>query len=141
MRARMATALLSLAGVFVALYLYLYKLGIVGHLACGSGGCETVQLSTYSTFLGVDVPLIGLGGYLTLLLSSVAALERPADRRWPRLLRWLSAVGVAFTAYLTWVELVVIHAVCRWCFASAGIILLIFLTAWLALRPVEDAGR
>jgi len=134
MRARMAMALLSLAGVFVALYLYLHKLGYIGHLACGSGGCETVQLSGYSRFLGFEVPLIGLAGYATLLTLSVVSLERPADTRWPRLLFWLAGVGVVFSAYLTYLELFVIRATCRWCLGSAVIILLIFLAAWRARR-------
>jgi hypothetical protein len=52
----MATALLSLAGLLLALYLYLYKLGLIGQLACGTGGCETVQLSPYSRFLASRCP-------------------------------------------------------------------------------------
>lgn len=127
-------ALLSLAGVFIALYLYLHKLGIVGHLACGTGGCETVQMSAYSRFLGLDVPLIGVGGYLTLLVVSVAALERPADPRWPVLLRGLATVGVLFTAWLTFAEFFLIHAVCRWCLGSAAIISLICGLAWSGQR-------
>ncbi len=42
---RMGAALLSLVGVFVSAYLYLYKIGRIGTLACGTGGCETVQTS------------------------------------------------------------------------------------------------
>ena len=56
---RMGAALTSLLGLFVSAYLYLYKIGRIGTLACGSGGCETVQSSSWSRFLGVDVALIG----------------------------------------------------------------------------------
>ncbi len=136
----MAAAILSLFGLFVALYLYLWKLGIVGTLACGTGGCETVQLSSYSRFLGLEVPLIGLGGYLSLLLLSLAALQRPAEPRWPRLLRLLSGAGVGFTAYLTYLELFVIHAICRWCVGSALIITGIFLSALLDRRAAPAAS-
>ena len=59
-RSRMAMALLCMAGLFVALYLYLYKIGKIGTLSCGSGGCETVQLSPQSRFMGVEVSLIGV---------------------------------------------------------------------------------
>ena len=135
----MAVALLSLVGVFVALYLYLHKLGFIGHLACGAGGCGTVQLFGYSRFLGVDVPLIGLAGYTTLLTISLVSLERPADSRWPRLLLWLAGAGVMFSAYLTYLELFVIQAICRWCLGSAVIILLIFLAAWQARRAGGSA--
>lgn len=70
----MAAAILSLIGVFVALYLYLWQLGIVGTPGCGTGGCETVPLSSYSRFQGLEAPLIGLGGYLSLLLSLAAPI-------------------------------------------------------------------
>jgi uncharacterized membrane protein len=130
----MATALLSLAGVFVALYLYLHKLGFIGHLACGSGGCEAVQLSRYSRFLGIDVPLIGLAGYATLLVLSILCLERPSEPRWSLLLLALAGIGLVFSSYLTYLELFVIRAVCRWCLGSASIILLIFIAAWRARR-------
>jgi uncharacterized membrane protein len=135
----MATALLSLAGIFIALYLYLHKLGIIGQLACGTGGCETVQLSPYSRFLGIDVPLIGLGGYGTLLFLSLRALEQPQEPLWPRLLVWFSGVGVAFSAYLTCLELFVIHAICRWCVGSEIIILSIFACAWRSRRVSSAA--
>jgi len=135
----MAAAGLSLAGVFVSLYLYLFKIGVIGTLACGTGGCETVQLSPYSRIFGVEVALVGLVGYVILLGISVAALERPAEPRWPRLLLFLSAGGVAFTAYLTYLELFVIHALCRWCLGSAVLITLLFGVALLLRRAPGGA--
>ena len=56
---RMSAALLSLTGLFISAYLYLYKLGRIGGLACGTGGCETVQLSPWSRVAGIEVALIG----------------------------------------------------------------------------------
>ena len=76
---RMGAALLSLLGLFVSAYLYLYKIGRIGTLACGTGGCETVQTSEWSRFLGVEVALIGVLGYAALLLVALLAL-RPASR-------------------------------------------------------------
>jgi len=128
---RMTAALLSLAGLFVSAYLYLYKIGRIGTLACGSGGCETVQLSSWSRFGGLEVSLIGLLGYAGLLALSLAALQPAlADRRQPAtVLATLAGLGVVFTAYLTYLELFVIHAICRWCVGSAVIILGIFIVA------------
>ena len=51
MNLRMGAALAALAGLFVSAYLWLYKLGVIGTLACGTGGCETVQLSPQSRFI------------------------------------------------------------------------------------------
>ena len=131
MNRRQAIALLALAGLFISLYLYLYKIGKIGTLACGTGGCETVQLSPQSRFLGVDVALIGVVGYLILLgLAVLASAPRWAAAIWP--LRWLailSAGAFVFTLYLKSLELFVIHAICRWCVASAVIITIIFVLA------------
>ncbi|MEP6571668.1 MAG: vitamin K epoxide reductase family protein [Gemmatimonadota bacterium] len=137
----MLSALLSLLGLFVALYLYLYKIGRIGTLACGTGGCETVQLSPYSRFLGLEVALYGVAGYLVLLVLSLAAVQSPpGDRRWPNLLFLLSGIGLLFTAYLTYLELFVIHAICRWCVGSAVIILSIFFMAWFERRQQTPAS-
>lgn len=132
----MAAALLSLVGLFVALYLYLYKLGRIGTLVCGTGGCETVQLSRWSRFMGIEVSLIGLLGYIVLLLIALVSLQPPmALKRWPSdMLAVLSGVGVLFTVYLTSLELFVIHAICRWCVTSAVIIAAIFIVTLLDRR-------
>ncbi|HEY3011591.1 MAG TPA: vitamin K epoxide reductase family protein [Gemmatimonadales bacterium] len=136
---RMSAALLSLTGLFVSAYLYLYKIGRIGTLACGTGGCETVQQSLWSRFAGVEVSLIGLVGYAGLLLVSLMALQpRLASQRWPAsLLAGLAALGVAFTAYLTYLELFVIHAICRWCVGSAVIIVAILVAALLDQRRLS----
>jgi uncharacterized membrane protein len=136
MNLRMGAALLSLLGLFVSAYLYLYKIGRIGTLACGTGACETVQASVWSRFAGVEVALIGIVGYSTLVLVSLASLQPSlVPRRWPvALLAALAGVGVGFTVYLTYLELFVIHAICRWCVTSATIIVAIFAVAVLELR-------
>jgi len=136
---RMSAALLSLAGLFISAYLYLYKLGRIGGLACGTGGCEYVQLSPWSRVAGVEVALIGVLGYGGLLALSLAALQPGlAGRLWPAvLLAGLAGIGVLFTGYLTYLELFVIQAICRWCVASAFVILAIFAAALLDLRQLS----
>ena len=134
---RMSAALLSLAGLFISAYLYLYKLGRIGSLACGTGGCETVQLSSWSRIAGLEVSLIGLIGYAALLVLSLMSLQLP-ERAWPvRTMVWAALVGVAFTLYLTYLELFVIHAICRWCVASGGIIASIFVVSYLEQRSLR----
>jgi uncharacterized membrane protein len=144
MKYRMTAALLSLAGFFISAYLYLYKIGKIGTLACGTGGCETVQLSQWSRFGGLEVSLIGLLGYALLLGLTLVSLQHPpSSRSWPMtLLLILSGLGVAFTGYLTYLELFVIHAICRWCVGSAVIILGIFIVGLLEYRRTQRiAGR
>jgi len=133
---RMSAALLSLAGLLISAYLYLYKLGKIGDLACGTGGCEAVQWSPWSRIAGIEVSFVGVLGYAGLLALSLAALQPGlVGRHWPAsLLAILAGIGVAFTAYLTYLELFVIHAVCQWCVASGVVILAIFFVALLDLR-------
>jgi uncharacterized membrane protein len=137
---RMSAALLSLAGLFVSAYLYLYKIGKIGTLACGTGACEMVQQSSWSRFAGLDVALIGIIGYAGLLALSLTAL-RPGlvAQRWPStVLTLLAGIGVGFAAYLTYLELFVIHAICRWCVGSAVIITGILTVALLDRRRLPE---
>jgi uncharacterized membrane protein len=136
MNFRMGAALLSLLGLFVSGYLYLYKIGRIGTLACGTAACEAVQASVWSRFAGVEVALIGVIGYSALVLVSLASLQPSlVARLWPvSLLAGLAGVGVGFTVYLTYLELFIIHAICRWCVTSATIIVAIFAVALLELR-------
>jgi uncharacterized membrane protein len=139
---RMSAAVLSLLGLFISAYLYLYKIGRIGMLACGAGGCETVQQSGWSRFAGLEVSLIGFAGYAALLVVSLASLQPPlAARRWPTtLLSVLAGLGVLFTVYLTYLELFVIHAICRWCVGSAVIIVAILIAALLDQHRLSRMG-
>lgn len=136
MRSRQAIALLALVGFFIALYLWLHALGFGGPLKCGTGACETVQSSPQAVQLGIPVALYGVVGYLALFIVALIAL-RPAalaERKWSLLLVGLSTGGVVFTLYLTYLELFVIHAICRWCVTSAVVITATWIVALLSLR-------
>jgi uncharacterized membrane protein len=133
----MVTATLALAGFFVSFYLWLWKLGVVGSLSCGpGGGCEYVQISPWAMIFGIPVALFGVAGYLMLFIVSLIGLQpRWAGRREPTLaLVALSGAAVLLTGYLTYLEAVVIHAWCRWCVVSAGIITAIFVASVVGLR-------
>lgn len=136
---RMSAALLSLAGLFISGYLYLYKIGKIGSLACGTGGCEAVQLSSWSRFAGLEVSLVGLLGYAALLALSLASVQTDLQASWwPTTVMTVAAgLGVVFTLYLTYLELFVIHAICRWCVASGVIIAAIFVMALLDQRRLS----
>ena len=136
MRRRQAIAVLALAGLFVALYLWLHKLGVIGELRCGTGGCDTVQASRYAEFLGLPVALYGVAGYAVLLAVSLVGVQPAyAAQRGPDVaLAALASLGFLFTLYLTALELFAIHATCRWCLASAAIITAIWLLSLPGVR-------
>ena len=136
----MLAALVALAGVFVALYLTLYKLGYIGTLVCAVGSCETVQTSKWATFLGFPVGAWGVAYYVGVLALSLAGLAPAlADRPWvSQLLVAITGVGVAFSLWLTYLELFVIHAICQWCVISAVLAILLFVISWLDLQDIQQ---
>ena len=142
MRHRMAAAALALLGLLVSVYLLLYKIGVVGELRCvGSGGCERVNTSRWSAFLGLPVAAYGVAGYLVLLGIALYGLRedqagRPGATRW---LAALSGLALLFSLYLLALELFVIHAVCLWCSISGLAILAIFVVTAGALRRFSRA--
>ena len=142
----MLIAALALVGLFVALYLTLYKTGIIGELACSTGSCETVQLSRWSTFLGLPVAAWGIGFYAAMLALALVSLQDAfvESRRIALALAAVSGWGVLFSAWLTWLELFVIHAICTWCVVSAAIVVALFgvsVWEWIAGTGTRDEGR
>jgi uncharacterized membrane protein len=139
MRKRMVIALLSVIAGYSALYLHLYKLGKVGSLSCSSGGCDRAIFSRYGWFLGVDVGLIGLVGYVLILAATLLSLQPAlAARRWPLgLLFGLALGGFIFTLRLKYAEFVILQTFCPWCAISAVSITTITVLSWLEWRAVR----
>ena len=122
MTLRMTVAMLAAINSMVALYLHLWKLGLMGALTCGADhGCEIAQFSSYGFFLGVDVALIGAVGYAAVVAVAIAGMqERWADARWPtRALQLLIWPAVLFTLRLKYGEFIVLKTFCPWCAISA----------------------
>lgn len=139
MTRRMLLSVMALVGVFLAAYLTLYKLGYIGELACKVGQCETVNLSRWSLLFGIPVAVWGLGFYVVLFTVAFAGTtDRFADD--PRVstaLLVLTACGVLFSGWLTYLELFVIHAICMYCVISAVLVTLmcgIAVLEWRAAR-------
>ena len=137
---RQAIVLLALVGLLVATYLWLYKIGVLGQLQCGTGSCEFVQASRYAELFGLPVAFYGVVGYAALLVVGLAGLQAKfaADRRLSALLACAATVGFAFTLYLTAIELFVLHAICRWCMASAVIMTALWVLALAELRGIPS---
>jgi uncharacterized membrane protein len=117
-RLRLAGLALALAGVAIAGYLTWVHYADAQTVCVGGGGaCERGQGSDYAELAGIPVALVGLVGYVSLLI----ALTLPGAEALLAAV-FLGLVGVGFSAYLTYVELVVIDAICQWCVASAVVI-------------------
>jgi uncharacterized membrane protein len=138
-RLRIAVAVLALAGLVVAGYLtWVHYADLEPICAGGSGGCERVQTSEYAELAGVPVALLGLIGYAAILAS--LAVPGEAGRFAGAL---LALAGFGFSAWLTYVELFEIDAICQWCVASAVIMTALAVVTSLRFvtpRPAES-GR
>ena len=138
----MIVAALALAGIFLAVYLLLYKLGMIGELSCSVGSCEKVNTSKWATFLGLPVAAWGVGWYVVMfVLALVSTWETYAESpAVSMLLLGVAGTGLIFSAYLTYLELFVIHAICQWCVVSAILVLVIFVICAIDYRDVNREG-
>jgi len=140
---RQIVALLALVGLLIAIYLTLYKAGAIAELACSVGSCETVQMSRWATFLGLPVAAWGIAFYVALLTLALASLQGGLvdSRAVSVALVAVTGWGVLFSAWLTYLELFVIHAICQWCVVSALLVTIAFVIAWLDLRDQRRSSE
>ena len=143
MNRRRAIAVLALLGVLDSVYLLLAKLGYIGSLSCTvSHGCDAVNASRYSMFLGMPVSGSGVVGYVALFAIAIVGLQPRwlNDVRPDKLLALLSGVAVLFTLYLTYVEIFRVHAICQWCVISQIVIAAILVLAIVGIVKAGTAG-
>ena len=112
--ARGLSVAVAAVGLAIATYL------TVAHYAGGTPvcaivhGCVVVQKSSYSQLGGVPVALLGLLGYVAILASLAWDGERARTAT-----AGLAFAGLGFSAWLTYVEVAELHAICIWCVGSA----------------------
>ncbi len=136
---------MALVGVVDATYLsYLHDIVEQG------GGCSTRNLpgldcgevigdDRFNKVLGIfPVAWVGLLGFILILglaLDRFLFMDRVRTRYHRALITGFSVVGLAFSLYLTYLELFVIHEICPFCFV--GFILIIGTTV-LSLMVYSD---
>ena len=134
---RYIISLLALAGLGVSAYLLTVHWGWWSAVCLGVGDCEAVNTSRYSEFLGIPVALFGMGAYAAMFALSVFAQQNIQPLWTRRGIFILAAVGVAFSAYLTYIELYVLYEICPWCVLSAILVSAIAVLSALELRQAE----
>lgn len=132
-------AILALGGLAIAGYLLTVRL-LGGAPACGPvPGCDTVAASEYATVLGLPVALFGVIFSIGLVASTVVWWRR-GDRRALHSAYGLGLLGIAAVAYLTYLELFVIEAICIWCVSYGVTIVVGWILAILALRAAPASA-
>jgi uncharacterized membrane protein len=123
-RRTIVMAVLALAGLGISAYLTSVHYADAAPVCAVGHGCQTVQDSKYAEMAGIPVALIGLAGYVAILASLLVRGDNG------RLLRVaLTGFGFAFSAYLTYLELFRIEAICQWCVGSAVVMTGLFALA------------
>lgn len=139
-----AVPVLALFGMAVAGYLAYIETQAVAAICGPVGDCNTVQTSAYAKLFGIPIGVIGMVAYAAML--AVWVWGRARDHGRPRcLLLAVTAFGVAFSIYLTYLEIFVIRAVCMWCLTSAVIMTALLLVSaaaaaviWRQPEPVSE---
>jgi uncharacterized membrane protein len=131
---RLVIIVLTVLGIFVAGYLTWSHYSGEPVYCGGSNSCELVNSSRFAYLGPIPVALIGLTGYLIILVLSL--IPSREDRQWPMLLIFGGAlIGVMLQWYLFYIEVAVLRAICYWCVTSQAIITLIFLLSFPRRAP------
>lgn len=132
-------ALLAVVGAAVSAYLLTVHWGWWSAVCLGVGDCQAVNTSRFSEFLGLPVALLGILTYAGIFALSLCLMRGIAVEWAARALFLIAAAGVAFSIYLTYIELFVLYEVCPWCVLSALLILGIAVLSAIELNQPQNA--
>ncbi|MBM3145093.1 MAG: vitamin K epoxide reductase family protein [Chloroflexi bacterium] len=136
-RLRWSAIGLALLGLADSVYLAWLKLANTTAACAGIGDCESVNNSPYSEIAGVPIAVLGAGAYLAILFFLAIEARSSFWRDYaPMIVFGISLTGVLYSAYLTYVEVAILHAICPYCVVSA--ILLVALLAIFVVRLWRD---
>ncbi|KAA3647787.1 MAG: hypothetical protein DWQ07_02045 [Chloroflexi bacterium] len=111
-------------GLVDSIYLSWLKLA---NQECGVGDCDIVNSSQYAEINGVPIALLGAGTYVVILLVLyMQDQDNFIGNNYRMILFALTLVGVLYSAYLTYIEVAVIFAICPFCVVSAITMLVLF---------------
>lgn len=130
---------LGALGFLDAAYLTWIKLFGGTAVCAGIGDCETVNNSIYAEIGGVPIAVLGAGAYVAIIIIAVMLLRGGGSSENLGLAFFgITLVGVLYSAYLTYIELAVLHAVCPFCVTSAVIMVLLWGISLLVLWRSPD---
>ena len=143
-RGRLGRSMCAAAGIAAAIAAYLAWSKIANSpTICGPlAGCATVANSSWSEVFGIPVAVFGAAAS-TVTLGASALWWRREDRRALLAAYVLGLASLPILAWLVWLELFVIRAVCDWCVGYALAVIVGWALSALALSregPRTAAG-
>ena len=124
-------SVLAFVGAGVAMFVYVAKTRY-GDVPCinGSDSCTLVTTGPYSHIGPIDLSLLGIAAYVTILLCAIVKTTA-VDPQLTKRLQWallaITLFGFCFSWFLQWEAKYVIHEFCIYCRTSAIIMTLLFL--------------
>lgn len=132
---------LASIGLLDSLYLTWLKFSDEVAACYGVGDCSAVNSSPFSEIGGIPIAAFGAAAYLTMLLILVFKERLDfLDDAGAMLVLGISLAGLLYSAYLTYIELFVIFAICPYCVLSAIVLLLMFIVSVMYWRQEWAAG-
>jgi len=129
-----AIMLASLLGLADTAYLSIAHFMGTGVECSITHGCEQVLGSEYAVIQGVPVSLIGLLYYAFVFLFAYY-FGLTAQERFRQAYSAVVCIGLLVTAYLTYLQIFVIGAICQFCMVSAALtVILAFSVGLEAIR-------
>ena len=130
---------LALIGLADSIYLTYIKLANATASCAGIGDCESVNSSKYAEVAGIPIALLGAGAFLTIIVFLL--IENRSDY-WrdnaPMFVFGISLAGVLYSAYLTYVEIAILRAICPYCVISALVLVALLVISVVRLLKEEN---
>jgi len=126
-RLRQVIIFFTVIGLLVSIYMTIFKITNNESMCIGSGGCSVVNASRYSEINGIPVALVGVGGYLAILIVLLLEKRVPfLEENGSMVLFGLTLTGFLFTVWLIYLEIFLIKALCPFCLTSQISMTIIF---------------
>lgn len=132
--------LTAVIGLLDSIYLTILKLSNNKSLCIqGVGDCWSVNTSIYSEIFGIPIAIVGAGAYGFILILLWAEHRTPLIHPYAGFILFgVTLIGIIYSAYLTYLEIAVIKAICPFCVVSAVAMLILFI--YSVKRLVEPSG-
>jgi uncharacterized membrane protein len=126
-----ALIILSSLGILLAVYLFynfLTKPQVESCYFNSHINCDAVTKGSLSTLFGIPVPLVGLVGYIVILISSIFKQKL--------LVLAMSTFGMVFCLFITYQEIFILKVICPVCLTCQLVMFTVFLLAiYLNINP------
>lgn len=132
---RLGSLVLATLGLVDSLYLTWIKLTNNTAICLpGLGNCDVVNNSRFSEIGGIPIAALGAAAYFSLLFLILAEKrDLPLAEYYPYGVFGITLSGTIYSAYLTYLEIAIIKAICPFCLLSAIIMASLFIIAIVRL--------